>query len=199
MIKQFNQSAAYICPVCSAVTCRHLNVFDFSGAKAVRLMCGVKRCGEEVGSIREEKDGYKISLDCPFCGYVHDFNLKKASFWKRDFFVLKCPVSDIELFIIGNIDLVKEEIKKQQRLLSEMAADDEQMLVLFDLMTVVNELSNNGRITCECGCDKVEIDIRDNKIVITCAKCGALIELEPTEEEYERILFLKEIKIHKND
>ena len=51
-------------------------------------------------------------------------------------------------FIIGNIDLVKEEIKKQQRLLSEMAADDEQMLVLFDLMTVVNELSNNGRITC---------------------------------------------------
>lgn len=199
MIKQLTQSAAYICPVCSSVTCRHFNIFDFSGKKPIKLLCGVKRCKEEAGSIREEKDGYRISVDCPFCGYAHDFNIKKASFWSREFLVFKCPVSEFELFMIGDEERVRDAIKKQQRLLAEMAIDDERTLMLFDMMTAVHEMAHRDAITCECGSEKIEIEICDDKIVIVCSNCGASLVLAPNEEEYERIMAVDKLKLKKKN
>lgn len=200
MIKQLNQSVAYICPVCAAVTGRALNIFNFSGKGRVELNCGVQDCRESTASISEGRDKYKITAECPFCGYSHEFAIKKAAFWEKDFLEFNCPVSDMGLFFIGKSQRVRDEIKKQERVLAELSQEFEseaELSLMFDIVSIINDMFENDSVICECGSDNISMNVEEDSIALSCRRCGAVMNIEPSQEEYDRLLNLDILTIRK--
>lgn len=198
MIDNFKQSIAYICPECSAVTEKKLNIFDFSGTKAVGLNCGDKKCNENVGSVSEYHDKYKISVFCDFCGEIHEIMINKSAFWNKDFFSYTCPNTGFELLFIGSSDKVKEAVKRQEDILSEMGDEffGDDMLV-YDILSQLQKMADENSISCHCGCDMILPFPTEGGIMLVCAKCGAKKLIPISEKEYDILLNSEFIKIDK--
>ena len=198
MIQKLNQSVAYICPECSMVTERKLNIFDFSGIKSFELLCGDKKCKKCIGCISEYHDKYKISLSCPFCGDRHDFTINKSSFWQRDYFAFKCNQTNFDLFFIGNSDNIKKAVKQQEEMFSDMEEDfAEDVPLLYEILLRLQEMQEDGLIVCSCGSTNIIPEPVSNGIMLVCGKCGAKKLIPTTEEEYDILLATEFIELKK--
>lgn len=198
MIKQLNQSVAYICPACAAVTGRTVDIFSFSGVKTIHLSCGAEDCGEEFAYISQLNDKYKIMSECPFCGYTHEFSVKKAFFWSNDFFAFKCPVSDMNLFFLGDPDKVRDEVKKQERLLEEISREFEtetEMSLMLDIVSLIDNLFKANAVVCQCGSKRININIDEGDITLTCKDCFTTMLIESTQSEYDRLKKAKSLEV----
>lgn len=196
MIENLNQTIAYICPECSAITEKKINVFEFSGNKVFNLFCGEKNCRLNAGCIAEYHGKYRISLPCTFCGEVHEIIINKSSFWKRDFFAFKCPNTDFDLFFIGNSKKIKAAVSRQEEIFSE--AEEELMgevPLIYDIMMRLQDLFEASLIVCSCGCADVFPEPDEKGIKLVCGKCGKQKIIPVTEEEYESLLDTMFIKL----
>lgn len=200
MVTQLSQSVAYICPTCSLVSGKPLSVFNFSGSTPIKLSCGSKSCNEEIAQITESNNKYNITIDCAFCGYTHSFAISKSSFWVKDIFSFSCPITDMNIFYLGNSDEIEKHIKEQEQeltKLSEEFAAEVGISIFFDLLSEINDLLEENLIRCECGSDEITIDVNEDGILLCCDECGISNTIKPTEEEYENIVNSGEIILTK--
>lgn len=190
MIKEFKKSIAYICPYCSSITIRDINLFDFSGNTATLFPCG-SESNEDCITITPKKDKYTISINCPMCDDPHIFNIKKITFWKNRFFVLHCPETGIGILFIGNRDKVKAEIEHQEEMFIKMNEEfsiSDELNMIFDTVERINELAKNGDVSCSCGSKAISIEIDNEKITLRCRDCGILKDFPSDEDTLNQLL-----------
>ena len=198
MIQKLTQSIAYICPECSVVTEKKMNIFDFSGKKSIELFCGDKLCRKAAGSISEYHDKYKISLPCSFCGEVHDLLINKSSFWQKDFFAFKCNITGFDLLFLGNSDKIQRAVKKQEEMFSEMEEDfSEDVPLIYNIILRLQEMHEDGLIVCSCGNHSIMPEPTGDGLMLVCDKCGAAKLIPATEEEYNLRLKTEFIELKK--
>ena len=190
MIKQMSQSVAYICPSCAAVTGRLVNIFHFSGKRPQEYSCEAKDCDTKIAKISEKSDKYIITVECAFCGGTHTFTISKNSFWAKDFLSFTCPVSEMNVFYIGNPDKIREEVQKQEAELSDLSEEfmeENELSVLFDILSEINDMLEENAIICECGSDIIMLDVDERGIVLTCGECDSSLIITPSENEYQKL------------
>lgn len=176
MIKEFNKSIGYICPYCSTISVKNVNLFCFSGNSTAKFYCSNSACSREAVGILPKKDKYSITVDCPICGEPHNFNITKITFWKSDFFVLHCPETGFGILFIGSDERIKAEINRQEQLLSKFDEDDvtigDELSNIFETVEHINEIAKQDGIYCSCGSRNIGIEIDNDKITLTCRDCG---------------------------
>lgn len=196
MIKEFKKSIGYICPYCSTITIRNINLFDFSGSSSAEFLCSNGVCSRKNVSIFPKKDKYVISVDCPICGETHIYNIRKITFWHNDFFVLSCSESGFVVLFIGAEEKIKSEIAEQEKLINELEEDftvSEELSIIFEAVEHINELAKNESISCSCGSRNIAIEIDNDFITLFCRDCGLKRKLRTDKASLEELLKMSTI------
>ena len=196
MIKEFKKSIGYICPHCSTITVRSINLFDFSGSGASELSCGNPMCAHSPVTLAAKKDKYAISVHCPICDEKHLYNVRKITFWHKDFFVLHCAESGFGVLFIGDEKQIRAEINEQEKLIAELEEDftvGEELSIIFEAVEHINALAKNDCIFCSCGSRNIAIEIDNNKITLFCRDCNLKKEIKTDKESLENLLKLSTI------
>ena len=182
-------TVAYRCPHCGAGVMSLVGLFTLS-ADMVKLKC---TCGKSEMSIVYSKDGkIRLTVPCILCPNPHSFTLNSSVFFKNDLFVLPCPLSDINICIMGEQNQVKAELARTELelldLLEEHGIENfdifhgEQTLsdpqILDIILFVIKDLDEEGKIYCKCSRDDDEdsnydVEILPEGIKVTCTKCKA--------------------------
>jgi len=176
MIKEFNKSIGYICPYCSTISVKDVNLFCFSTNSTATFYCNNDTCNQASVDVISKKDKYSITVNCPICGEPHHFNIRKITFWKSEFFVLHCPETGFGILFIGTNERIREEINKQEQLLSKFDEDDvtigDELSNIFETVEHINEIAKQDGIYCSCTSRNIGIEIDNDKITLTCRDCG---------------------------
>lgn len=176
MIKEFKKAIGYICPFCSTITLKQVNLFCFSGNNSSEFACSNSACSQVAVTVLPKKDKYSITVDCPICGEPHHFNIRKVTFWESEFFVLHCPETGFGILFIGSDERIRAEINRQEQLLSKFDDDDvtigSELSNIFETVEHINEICKTGGIYCSCGSRNIGIEIDNDKITLTCRDCG---------------------------
>lgn len=199
MIDSLNQYIAYICPDCSAITGKQVNIFDFSGRKQYELLCGSKRCKGRIGTISEYRGKYRVSLYCDFCGEIHEFIVSKSTFWNKELFRYGCPNTSFDLFFVGHCDEVKAAVKEQEEIISSLGDEnaDDGDLMLLDILEKLKYLTENDSIFCSCG-NRIILPLpAEDGVVLLCGKCGAERFIPFDDEGYDTIMNADFLEIKK--
>ena len=188
-------TVAYRCPHCGAGVMSIVGLFALS-ADMVKLKC---TCGNSEMSIVYSKDGkVRLTVPCILCPKPHSFTLNSSVFFKNDLFVLPCPLSDINVCMMGEENKVKAELARSELELLDLL--EEHGLESFDafrggketltdpqildiILYVINDLDAEGKIYCRCnkqdsGKDAEEDSSYDAEMLpeglkVTCTRCGA--------------------------
>ncbi len=196
MIKEFKKSIGYICPCCSAITVRDVNLFDFSGTTSAEFLCTNSMCSDSNVRVSSKKDRYAISVNCPICGETHLYNIRKIAFWHNDFFVLRCSESGFGVLFIGSEKKIRSEIAEQEKLINELEEDftvSEELSVIFEAVEHINELAKNNSISCSCGGRNIAIEIDNDFITLFCRDCGQKRKIKTDKASLEELLKISTI------
>jgi len=191
LIKSFNQSIGYICASCSAINYRDINIFElvpkknpvFPGGVSASFECIGKNCDVHPVAISQTKDKYKIMINCPFCGEIHDFSIGKAAFWAKDYMAFKCNMSNMDVLFIGDKKKIREELEKQEDMLEDMSEDLLEEFTKSGMLTpeieiimdIVNEMyvkKEERAVFCQCGSENVDFEVEPGALRVFCKDCN---------------------------
>lgn len=189
MLIDYTKSFAYICPFCSALTKKNVNIFKFSGKGYIKFLCSSKSCHEECVSIRGKEFKYIVNIECPLCGGKHSYTVSKNKFWSEKPFSLSCPATGIDIFFAGSSDEIKKMFLKTEKQISELMdiEDNNSIDLIGDILECLYRLQSEHNISCICGNENVEISIADGNIVLICTDCGRIQVITPNKKNLEML------------
>ena len=196
MIKEFKKSIGYICPCCSTITVRDINLFDFSGSGITEFLCANGMCVHPSVRVSSKKDKYTISVHCPICDETHIYNIRKITLWHNDFFVLRCPESGFGVLFIGTDKRIRDEIDDQESLIDELEEDftvGEELSIIFEAVEHINALAKGDKICCSCGSRNIAIEIDNDFITLYCRDCTAMRKIKTDAASLEELLKMSTI------
>lgn len=179
-----NITTAYRCSECGET------VFGITGAVAltgdmIKLKCP---CGGSAMTIKNIADGkVRITVPCAFCQSDHTFIISKKLLLSKELFTYPCPYTAIDICFFGSDKNVKKAVKISDETLNQYLVDENGNRLsdfgkpqpssdehVRDLITLVlGELSDDGKIFCDCGVSH-DLAVRDGEdyIDLFCKKCG---------------------------
>lgn len=187
-------TVAYRCPHCGAGVMSLVGLFALS-ADMVKLKC---TCGKSEMSVVYSKDGkVRLTVPCILCPKPHSFTVNSSIFFKNELFVLPCPLSDINVCMIGEQNSVKAELARSELELLDLL--EEHGLESFDvfhgeetltdpqildiILYVIRDLDAEGKIYCKCnskgegentdGDSNYDAEMLPEGLKVSCTKCGA--------------------------
>lgn len=182
-------TVAYRCPHCGAGVMSVVGLFALS-ADMIKLKC---TCQKSEMSVVYSKDGkVRLTVPCILCPNPHNYTVNSSVFFKNELFVLPCPLSDINICMIGEQNQVKAELARTELELLDLLEENglesfeafhgEQTLtdpqVLDIILYVINDLDAEGKIYCKCerGQDSeghYDAEMTAEGIKVSCSECGA--------------------------
>lgn len=201
MLIDLKRHAAYMCPNCGRVTEEGFSAFSFSGRDRAALLCG--DCDRVCAEITEKKGGYTIKVNCPVCGYVHEYTVPRGEFWNRELIALQCSADGTDVFFLGEQERVQEaakgyedvsaRIKEYQSCGYDPRSPEGRRSILFEMVDCVNEFRSLRSLSCVCRSTEINLMVFDDKMTLACPRCGRTKTIEPTEENLARIIDAGEI------
>lgn len=173
MISDLKKCVGYICPSCSAVAVKNVNVFDFSKGKPYTLKC---ECGTPCLQMQMQQDKYRIAVNCLICGSAHTFFMKPSAFWNQELFIYECPESGIEIYFSGRDSEIAAAAREQDMMFREYAKDSDTIGlndVLYEMMGMLRTLTDNGHLYCACGSRDIGAAFDNSYLTLVCRECGA--------------------------
>ena len=163
VLNQKQTTIAYRCPHCGEGVVSAVGMFSLS-ADMVKLKC---HCGKSALELVYSKDGkVRIKVPCLICPSGHSYTVSKSLFFDLDIFLLPCPVSDIDIGFIGEMNRVKFELSRTElellKILEENGVDNfaalhgEEEDILTDpqiteiVLFVIHDLEAENKIYCKC-------------------------------------------------
>jgi hypothetical protein len=191
------------CPECGKIKYHSLSLFSFSAKKTLRLTCA---CGAPllVISTRNRKVFY-FQVECLMCEGTHLLEFFLKEIWSGSVLSLVCNETDLEIGFIGPRDQVKKRIANQERSLQEMAEDlgysdyFANPEIMYEILDCLHKIAEDGKLSCQCGNQQVEVEIFADRIELRCAGCGSfgVIRAE-TRQDVETVKKIWEIVLDPN-
>jgi hypothetical protein len=197
-----NIAFAIRCDICGKIEVHNMSMFDLSKNRIIELKCS---CGQS-SAIMETKDyrNFWLQIPCFDCQDIHVFKYTLKQLLKGNV-VVRCIETGMEISFIGSANDINQLIDKYQNehqgLLSELGFYD--YFVNFDIMmeciNKIRELDDSGNIRCECGSDKIEVSLYEDRIELKCMECGSIqVIFAETEEDLKSLLDKESIFMHKH-
>ncbi|MDD4688421.1 MAG: hypothetical protein PHE51_01575 [Eubacteriales bacterium] len=185
MIIDSKKYLVYRCPSCNKVTLSPFNIFDLK-SKGEQVI----NCDCEGSCVKIELKDNKVSfvVPCGSCEAYHMFKITPYEIAGKSGVQLTCPEVGLPLCGVGVeeftdrwVDALDEAISQ---LYLEVEDDDyfDDPLVMFAVMDKLNELNGKGNIYCTCGCDDVDYDLSEDKVILVCCDCDSYIEVPASKD-----------------
>lgn len=188
------------CPECGALEFHSLSRFGLSGQGNIQVSCS---CGAFLLSIvRKRQRGYWLMSPCVICETKHLKEISGARLWSGEVVYLTCPDSGLELGFVGR----NEEVKKLaqtldtglETLMDEIGYDEyfNNPDVMHQVMHCLQEIADNGGLFCQCGNQRIEVDVFLDRLELHCKECDSInIVYAETEEDLRVIEQVETIEL----
>ncbi|MBE7045356.1 MAG: hypothetical protein E7397_07475 [Ruminococcaceae bacterium] len=200
MITTLSNFIGYVCPVCMSGIGQEVGIFRIPKKEPLVLSCKEKSCKEDVVRITQTPKGYRVEVFCVLCREMHAFDVKKSIFWQDRLYKLCCPNTDIEILFLGEKEQVIDAMHEQEALFrdfSDNMAIEQELSILFEIVTAINEKAKNCAISCNCGSEDIMVNVEDVGITLTCKTCGSEQFYGANRQDLESILNVSTIVLHK--
>lgn len=193
MLLDSNRIVAAVCPECTALSKVKLSVFSFSGKKNIKMLCKDEDCSAAIWEIREIKDKYKISVNCPACDETHNYTMTKRNFWGKKYFSFSCPAWEVGIFYVGDDErYIDKQMDIQDDSISDMLSGfinvDDSFEIMYDLIECINDIAKSNNVKCTCKNPDVTMCIDGDKIVLRCKNCNNKKIILPTEKNIDDLM-----------
>lgn len=166
------------CPHCGKLDFYVLSRFACSGGKTARINC---ECGANLLSICQKGKGkFHLQIECLMCETKHVLSFKGEEIWKAQCLSLRCEGTGVEIGFIGNKEAVMKSVKKAERSLQDIAEElgyDKYFLnpdVMYQVLEVLRNMSDQGRMSCDCGSSQLEVEVYPDRVELLCPNCEAV-------------------------
>lgn len=181
MIINFDRTAAYRCPSCGEISFGNFSMFELSGKKGVSLQCD---CGQsDLVILPENKNNFIVSVDCIVCDESHKFSLPFQALAKKDCVEFSCPNVVVGLVFIGRNEAVHNAVVRNEHYIEEVISacglehTGKNGVTMLKALDKIQELSDNESLYCECGSNMIDVEVREDDLVLECCMCGATVTL----------------------
>jgi hypothetical protein len=151
----------------------------------VKLACS---CGEQKLTVMAHGESVVLQIPCHLCESMHLLQLSAKRFWRVDLEPLLCPDTGLQLGVFGQPEPVATYLAVEGNDLERLLADD-QFAIYFDhpqvmyyALTCVHTLADQGKLTCCCGQQEIEINIYPEHLELCCSACGRSKEISANKE-----------------
>ncbi len=188
-VNSANIYIAYICPHCFEASLSELSLFELSGNCRVDLVCSCDDCSEKCVSISRSNSKFRISIYCAICGGVHEFIVSQSAFVSQKLLAFSCLDSDIGVFFCGKKDEVEKAVEQNIEYINalEEEIENDDYDLYSKILEAVKRLSDEGKILCSCGCDKIFVDTIEDEICLVCSKCFSYYPLEANQNTLDEL------------
>ncbi|WP_258358859.1 hypothetical protein [Moorella sulfitireducens (nom. illeg.)] len=188
------------CPSCGRLEYRGLSFFNFAGGRIWQVECS---CGTPLLTVSRKKGkSFWLQYRCGMCDSVHIASYTRRELWSRELLTLTCKETELEVGFIGPREKVQRAVQYHNRAVDEAVRDlgfrdyFDETDIMYQLLSVIYHLAEEGRVTCGCGSENIEIEIFPGHLQLRCQACRAekilpaatIIDLEQAEK-------LKEIRL----
>lgn len=187
MIIDLNITIGYKCPACDLFHLESLSIFDISNGNTNAIKCV---CGESELEISRNSNFYMINVPCFICGNNHIYKVaKKGLVLKKIETIFTCQFSGYDVCCIGENSAVNRWAENYSNELDKIIEDDFQDffvndLVVFETVEKIKNLEETGKLYCECGSHKIEIELLSECVDLQCALCGAKKQIPAATDEH---------------
>lgn len=181
MIINFERTAAYRCPACGEITFGTFSMFELSGTKGVSIQC---TCGHSsLLIVPENKNNFIVVVDCMICDEPHRFSLPFQALAKKDCTEFTCPNVMIGLVFIGRNEPVHNTVVRNEHYTDELLAacglehTGKNGVTMLKALDKIQDLSDSEKLYCECGSNMIDVEVREDDLVLECCLCGATLTI----------------------
>lgn len=180
------------CPECGALEFHNLSRFALSGRAKLQVSCS---CGAFLlGVVSRQPGNYWIQVPCGYCETKHIREITGTRLWGKETIFLTCPESGLELGFIGKEGEVKALAESLdtglETLMDEIGYDEyfNNPEVMHQVMQCVQEIADNGGLYCQCGNNRIEVDVFLDRLELHCTECDSInIVYAETDEDLKVI------------
>ncbi|NLY29868.1 MAG: hypothetical protein GX047_04475 [Firmicutes bacterium] len=186
MLIDTRRVVAVRCPQCGRLELRDYSLFELHSSKPTTIRC---QCGHFLVEIGRHSRLYKLHIGCIICETQHEILVDAKGLIHNDALVLFCPVSDIDLAMIGRAERVQELLAAEGDLLANVVvpgAIDSAFVDIEIMREVLGRLqtwANDGQLYCGCGNRQLELDLFSEKVEVVCSECGGTLVIYAEREE----------------
>ncbi len=199
----FNKTAAYMCPGCGCMTYGAFSLFELSGGRGISVSCG---CGKShLDILPKTPSEYIVSLSCLLCEEVHEFRVPLQELMKQPCVAFSCPDILVGLCYIGKEDVVKNAVLENESYIKDIISacglehTGKNGLTMLKALDKIQELSDEGALSCECGSVMIDVDVLEDELILECCMCGGSAIFTADEIRNGHFSEVTEIVIQKGD
>ena len=176
MIIDFDRTIAYRCPSCGEITYGNFSLFEISGKKGISVHCA---CGESCISITSKNGtSFFLDIDCVICDNPHRFSVTFDALAKKECNEFSCPEVAVGLAFVGKEQAVKKSVADNEKAMSDVVLacglehTGKNGILMIKALDKIQDLSENDNLKCSCGSKVIDIEVREDEIVLECCLCG---------------------------
>ncbi len=177
MTINFNRTVAYMCARCGEVAYGDFSIFSFSGNRGISVKCG---CGKSSLKIYpKSKNTLIVSLPCLICDEEHEYEVPMSELMHQKYLDFSCPEILVGLASIGKDEDVATFIKENEQYINEIVTacglnhTGKNGLTMLKALDKIQEVSDEGRLSCHCGSKLIDIDVLEDELILKCCDCGS--------------------------
>ncbi len=191
MILTTKTTVALRCPECGKLDFHPVSLFDFSGARTVKVNCS---CGTHKFTVGTQNGQFWIQFPCLLCDSLHFTYFSRRQFWEPWTKNLTCPETELDAGFFGLDEDVREvadgDLKEAERILNESGFEEyfESPDVMYQILNALHDVAETGKLACPCGHKGLRIDIFPERLELYCPECGRFWPIPARDERDLKIL-----------
>ncbi len=203
MLIDFNRTIAYVCPGCGEVAYGDFSIFGLSGGRGISVSCDCGRSSLEMST----KNGttYQIVAKCQVCEQNHIYAVTLNDLMHQRILEYSCPEILMGLVFIGKRENVEHAVDENNKYIKEVLTTcgiehaGKDGITILKALDKIQELSDEGGLSCECGSNLIDLEVLENGIVLECCTCGAKAFFTADDIRQENFSDITEILISKKE
>ena len=136
-------------------------------------------CGESNISITNQNSTiFGVEIDCVICDHIHKFNVKFDTLAKKDCNDFECPEVGVGLAFVGKDKTVKKAMQESEAMVSDVLSacglehTGKNGILMLKALDKIQDLSENDNLKCRCGSKVIDVEVRENEIILKCCACA---------------------------
>ncbi len=163
------------CPECGRLERHGISRFTLAGrGSSLQINCS---CGALKLLLTFRGKKVNLQVPCVVCGSRHACSVNARTFWSRGYIELFCQVTGLELGHLGAEDRVRDQACLDEALdRIEFMGDSffHNREIMYAVLSHVHNLGKAGRLYCQCGNHRIEVDIFPDRLELHCSRCNNL-------------------------
>lgn len=176
MLVTTERVVAVQCPSCGKLGVHTFFLFTVNSEDLI-LTC---ECGFRKMQISRKSRMVCVQVSCIICEQEHLTLIPLSEVLQTDLLTLCCPNTRVELAYWGASEAEVLQASQESNSLSEVLDSVENdyltnRQVMIEALRILERFADSGLLRCECGNERIDLDVYSDKIELACPACGSLL------------------------